>query len=76
MTSTDKTNPVTWQRWLATREAALARIRMVDAAFGGPYRRERPRDPDEATMLRDIGTPEELIGPTDVSSPHRRRPTR
>jgi hypothetical protein len=61
--------PSSWQQWLAGREAALERVRIVDAAFGGPYRRERPRDPDEARLLRTIGTPEDLIGPTH-------RPTR
>jgi len=33
----------------------------VDRALP-PQRRLRPRDPDEADFLREIGTPEELIG--------------
>jgi hypothetical protein len=63
MGTSRKSAPATWKQWLADREAALERVRIVDAAFGGPYRRERPRDPDEARLLRAIGTPEELIGP-------------
>ena len=35
----------------------------------GPYRRERPRDPDEAELLRELGTPERLIGPTRPPRP-------
>ena len=34
----------------------------VDAALPPPCRL-RPRDPDEADFLREIGTPAELIGP-------------
>jgi hypothetical protein len=34
----------------------------VDAALP-PFQRTRPRDPGEASLLRSIGTPEELIGP-------------
>jgi len=33
------------------------------ARFHGPYRRERPRDPEKAKLLRERGTPEHLIGP-------------
>jgi hypothetical protein len=40
------------QRWLEQVRAAL-----------GPYRRERPRDPEKARLLRERGTPEHLIGP-------------
>ncbi|MDO8212646.1 hypothetical protein [Conexibacter sp. CPCC 206217] len=29
----------------------------------GPIRRDKPRDPTEAAFLREIGTPERLIGP-------------
>jgi hypothetical protein len=34
----------------------------VDAALP-PFQRTRPRDPGEASLLRSIGTHEELIGP-------------
>lgn len=40
-----------------------ARIR---AAFG-EYRRERPRDSEKARLLRERGTPEDLIGPGALS---------
>jgi hypothetical protein len=48
--------------WLRGREAAQRRVKKIERAFG-PYRRERPRDPDEAELLRERGTPEHLIGP-------------
>jgi hypothetical protein len=48
--------------WLAKREEAQKRLAALRNAFG-PYRRERPRDPDEARLLRERGTPEHLIGP-------------
>jgi hypothetical protein len=38
-------------------------VKKVVEAFGG-YKRERPRDPQEARLLRERGTPEELIGPS------------
>lgn len=41
----------------------LARTREIQRAFP-PYRRERPRDPDEAELLRRNGAPEHLIGPS------------
>jgi hypothetical protein len=40
------------------------RIRRIEAAFVEPYRRERPRDAEEARLLRERGTPEHLIGPS------------
>ena len=36
--------------------------KQVDAALP-PFQRKRPRDPGEASFLRSLGTPEELIGP-------------
>jgi hypothetical protein len=49
-----------WRReapaWRAKSEQVAARL--------GTYIRERPRDPVEAEFLRNIGTPERLIGPT------------
>lgn len=55
--------PPSWQEWLDGRASALERVRLVDAAFPRPYKRERPRDPDEAKLLRARGVPEDLIGP-------------
>ena len=49
----------TWKRERADNAAWVARVDRVL----GPYRRERQRDPEEAALLREIGTPEELIGP-------------
>jgi len=46
----------------AGREARRAAVRRVQA-FLGPYRRTRRREPDTATLLRQAGTPEALIGP-------------
>jgi hypothetical protein len=56
--------PADWQQWLEERAAARERVRIVEAAFPGPYRRTRPRDPDEAELLRRMGTAEDLIGPS------------
>jgi hypothetical protein len=42
--------------------ALLSWVERVTKAFGG-YRREKPRDPVEARLLRERGTPEHLIGP-------------
>jgi hypothetical protein len=48
--------------WLADDGAARARLARL--RLGLPiYRRERPRDPEEARLLRERGTPERLIGP-------------
>ncbi len=52
----------TYEEWRAERQQARAWVVLVDRAFG-PYRRERPRDADEAELLRELGTPERLIGP-------------
>ena len=54
---------MTWEQWEAGREAAQARLEQIARAFPRPYRRTRPRDPEEARLLRERGTPEELIGP-------------
>ena len=48
--------------WLAGREETKTRLERIRAAFG-EYRRERPRDPEKARLLRERGTPEHLIGP-------------
>lgn len=46
--------------------AQLSWVERVTKAFGG-YRREKPRDPVEARLLRERGTPEHLIGPEKKS---------
>lgn len=48
--------------WLAEDTTARARLARLTAGLP-PYRRERPRDADEARLLRERGTPERLIGP-------------
>lgn len=48
----------------ARRERVREDLRRLVAGLPKPYRRERPRDPDEARLLRERGTPERLIGPT------------
>lgn len=50
--------------WLRRRDAARLRVQQIERGFAEPYRRERPRDPEEARLLRERGTPEHLIGPT------------
>jgi hypothetical protein len=53
----------TFEQW--RREAPIRRARSEAViARLGPYERDRPRDPVEAAFLREIGTPERLIGPT------------
>jgi hypothetical protein len=47
---------------LAGRDEARTRLERIRAAFG-EYRRERPRDREKARLLRERGTPEDLIGP-------------
>ena len=49
--------------WLAEHDEARARIERLTSRLPRPYRRERPRDRDEAQFLRERGTPERLIGP-------------
>ena len=58
-----------YESWKAGRPRAQAWADKVLRALP-TTRRERPRDPDEAGLLRRIGTPEELIGP--VEAPPRR----
>jgi hypothetical protein len=54
----------TFEEWQASRAANRAWAEKVRRALG-PAVRTRPRDPDEARLLREAGTPERLIGPTD-----------
>ena len=54
---------ISYEKWKANRAIARARAEEIDKALP-PYERTRPRDPDEARVLRGFGTPERLIGPT------------
>ena len=49
--------------WLAGAKEGRARAARIERAFVEPYRRERPRDPEKARLLREGGTPERLTGP-------------
>jgi hypothetical protein len=49
--------------WRAHASDGRDLARRLGAAFPRPYRRERPRDPEKARLLRERGTPEHLIGP-------------
>jgi hypothetical protein len=53
---------IRFSEWLAGRDEARRRLEPIRQAFGS-YRRERPRDPEKALLLRERGTPEHLIGP-------------
>jgi hypothetical protein len=64
-----------YETWQAERPRNAAWVAQVERALEpalGPYRRERPRDPDEARLLRRIGTPERLVGPTEAPPPRER----
>ena len=52
-----------FSEWLTEHAGARKRVERVERAFAEPYRRERPRDPEKARLLRERGTPEHLIGP-------------
>ena len=53
----------TYEQWKADRAKTAAWAVSVDRALPA-YERRRPRDPDEAQLLRLRGTPERLIGPS------------
>jgi hypothetical protein len=53
---------LSYAAWQARRAGNAARCAAIDAGLP-PYRRERLRAPSEAQFLRELGTPEELIGP-------------
>jgi hypothetical protein len=57
------TRRITYAEWQAERERMAAWVELVDRAMP-EYQRRRPRDPEEAAILRRMGTPERLIGPT------------
>jgi hypothetical protein len=52
----------TYAKWRADRDANTAWMALVDRALPA-YERRRPRDAEEAELLRRRGTPEQLIGP-------------
>jgi hypothetical protein len=52
------------EEWRASREVTRAWADRVRRAFGSPAR-TKPRNADEARVLREAGTPERLIGPSD-----------
>jgi len=54
---------ITWDEWEKGREQAERTLARIARAFPRPYRRERPRDSEEAGLLRKRGTPEHRIGP-------------
>lgn len=57
-----KREPLSYDRWRREAPALRAKSATLIAAFG-EIRRDKPRDPVEAELLREIGTPERLIGP-------------
>ncbi len=54
--------PSTLEQWRREAPRQRAKSAKVVAALG-PIRRDKPRNRAEAELLRDIGTPERLIGP-------------
>jgi hypothetical protein len=54
---------ISWEQWERNRESAQERLAALARAFPRPYHRTRRRAPEEARLLRERGTPEELIGP-------------
>lgn len=56
----------TFEEWQASKAANRAWAEKVRRALG-PVVRARPRNADEARVLREAGTPERLIGPSDRS---------
>jgi hypothetical protein len=57
-----KTQTITLEQWRREAPQQRAKSAKVVAALGA-IRRDKPRDPVEAELLRSIGTPERLIGP-------------
>jgi hypothetical protein len=57
-----KTPTITLEQWRRQAPQQRAKSAKVVAALG-PIRRDKPRDPAEAELLRSIGTPEQMIGP-------------
>jgi hypothetical protein len=57
-----KTQTISFEQWRREAPALRAKSEQVAARLG-PARREKPRNSTEAEFLRNIGTPERLIGP-------------
>jgi len=57
-----RTKTMTFEQWRREAPAQQAKIASLLARFG-PITRDKPRDRTEAEYLRNIGTPERLIGP-------------
>lgn len=53
----------TFEEWQAAKAGSRAWAEKVRRAVG-PTARSRPRNDDEARVLREAGTPERLIGPS------------
>ena len=53
---------LTYQQWKRDAPALRVKSAPLVAAFV-EIRRDKPRDPTEAAFLREIGTPERLVGP-------------
>ena len=61
---------VRYRDWRALQ--STTRARTAELARGLPVRaRTRPREPDTAVRLREVGTPEHLIGPVQSDLPVR-----
>lgn len=52
----------TYEQWKVGRAKDAAWVERVNACLPA-YERRRPRDANEAELLRERGTPERLIGP-------------
>ena len=53
---------LSYMAWRSRRSAGRARTARLNAGLP-PFERLRLRGPDEAAILRRVGTPEALIGP-------------
>jgi hypothetical protein len=58
-----KIETITLEQWRQQAPEQRAKTAKLMAALG-PIRRDKPRDPVEAELLRSIGTPERLSGPS------------
>jgi hypothetical protein len=57
-----KTQTISFEQWRREAPQLRAKSAQVLARFG-PARREKPHNVTKAEFLRNIGTPERLIGP-------------
>ncbi len=60
--------------WLSEDTEASERIARLTRGLPKPYRRERARDPEEARLLLERGTPERLIGRAEPPGERRGEP--